>query len=50
MVSPLKSSHNNLSVVAYEDKPKEESFNGYFTINRRNRKGAAIYGTKQIND
>lgn len=39
-----------MSAIAYEDKPKEESFNGYFTINRRNKKGASIFGTKQIND
>ncbi len=31
-------------------KDKEEIFQGYFTINRRNKKGSAVYANKQITD
>eukprot|EP00347_Sterkiella_histriomuscorum_P004873 403358763 len=49
LISPYKSS-NNMSVMVQEDKPKEESFNGCFLINRRNKKGTSIFGQKQISD
>ncbi|CDW77705.1 UNKNOWN [Stylonychia lemnae] len=46
--SPIKTSQYDVNID--EDKPKEESFRGYFTINRRNKKGSAIYANKQIFD
>lgn len=58
--SPMKSpiGYQDLSSIKLNDskdfanikKDKEEVFQGYFTINRRNKKGSAVYANKQITD